>query len=117
MTNIFPSNPASGDQFTLTLEVFEADGTTPKDLTGLYIGITVRTVPDPDGTDDADAAFSASQAGGPTGVVVFLLGPFAAGAYWLDVKTFATGTPPVRSGLVNPTKFDVVQSVTMRTTP
>jgi len=112
MLNIFPKQPCSGDIVVLKLEFFQADGVTPKDLTGLKIGVTVKV--EADTSSDTGAIFKQDLPGDTTGIVVFHMGPFVFGTFWLDIKSW-NGTE--RSSVIAPTQFKVQQSVTNRPMP
>jgi hypothetical protein len=113
MLNIFPKQPCSGDIIVLKLQFYQSDGITPKDLTGITVGVTVKIAPDTDLTD-AKAVFEKDIPGDTTGTITYQMGPFNYGTYWLDVKSWSG---PQRSNVLSPTEFKVQQSVTNRATP
>lgn len=116
MANIFPQPLYSGDVIPLQLSFFEADGTTPKPLTGNTIGLTVKT--QPSNTDDAQGIYSQDVVGDATGIINFQITPLNAGNYYLDIKNWITGqTPPQRTTIIGTTQFTILQSVTARAVP
>jgi hypothetical protein len=95
-TSIFTQPFFSGDCIPITVSFFGADNTTPMDLTGQYVGITIKH----NQTDaDANALYKNDIAGNTTGIINFLIPGFTssaptliAGTYPFDIKRWdATG--------------------------
>lgn len=107
--NIFPQPLCSGDTIPLNLAFKDKVTGNPIDLTGKTVGVTVKTQPGND--PDTDAAFFYDVSGDTTGAINFLLGPFVAGDYWLDVKLWTGAT---RSTILAPVQMHILQSVTSR---
>jgi hypothetical protein len=114
MPKLFAYSVYSGDAIPLTLQFYQADGTTPLDLTGRIIGTTIKLK----ATDlDADALFQKDIAGDPTGVISYLIPGLDVGGYWIDVKSWDVALGYQRSTVIGSQKFQVEQSVTLRATP
>lgn len=107
-SSLFPNPPCSGDIVPLTL-TFTENGQ-PYSLVGATVGMTIKIAPST--VNDADAIYTKDVAGDATGIINFLVGPLPTGTYWLDVKMW-NGTG-MRTTVIQPSKFSVVQSVTLR---
>src|SRR5215831_16824000 len=95
--SVFNQAFPSGDDISLTVEFYQSDNVTPKDMTGFTVGMTIkRTVTDPQ-TDlpipDSAALYQKDLPGNTTGLFLFAIPGQTAGAptfqpgdYFLDVK-------------------------------
>jgi len=114
MPALFAYTLYNGDAIPLTLQFFQADGTTPLDLSGKVIGTTVKLKPtDP----DSAALFQKDIHGDATGIISFLISSLNVGGYWIDVKSWDVALGYQRSTVIGSQKFSVEQSVTARATP
>ncbi len=112
MIQLFSYDLYSGESNPLALRFYEADGVTPLDLTGQFVGATVKAKPtDP----DSAALYKSDVAGNSSGLVEYLIPPLAAGAYCIDVKQWDSAYE--RSTVIGSQNFSVLQSVTARPTP
>jgi hypothetical protein len=92
--SIFAQPFYSGDCIPITVEFFGADNVTPLDLTGQYVGLTVKqNQSDP----DANALYKSDIAGTTSGIINFLIPGFtgtiptlAAGSFPFDIKRWDT---------------------------
>ena len=123
--SIFSQAFPSGDDIPLSIQFYQADNVTPKDMTGYTVGLTVKTtVTDPQ-TDlpipDSSALFQKDLAGNTTGLFPFLIPGQTAGVptlvpgnYFLDVKQWdSTG----KRTTVLTTTLPINESVTQRPIP
>jgi hypothetical protein len=93
-SSIFAQPFPSGDCIPIRLEFFAADNVTPMDLTGQYVGTTVkREQTDP----DSSALYQHDIAGDSTGVINFMIPGFTGsaptlipGVYFIDFKRWDT---------------------------
>jgi hypothetical protein len=111
MLNIFPQPMCSGDVYPLKMSFTQ--GGQPFNLTGKTFGLTVKLNPE-DSNDTTEAIQWQNLNGDTTGVIAFSVGPFEAGTYWMDVKTWTTGSTGSRSTVIPPLQLRIIQSVTTR---
>ena len=104
----------SGDVIPLTLNFYQADGTTPMNLTGITVGATVKSVIT---TPDSGAVYWKDIPGDSTGVIAFSIPGLAAGTFWLDIKWWNTTLNNARQTVIGATQLVIQQSVTSRTVP
>jgi hypothetical protein len=115
MANIFPYALYSGDPIPVTLIFYDLvkdpSGNTVLDLTGSYVGLTVKV----NETDaDVNALYQEDMVGDMTGQVAFSIPGQAVGTFFLDVKWWdKTGT---RNNILAQ-QFTINQSTTLRTAP
>ena len=118
MLNIFPQTLSSGDNIPLKLKFTDPTSGAVISLVGSTFSATVKNDPLEADSNDSDAIFTQNIVGDATGLINFMLGPFAAGIYWLDVKQWNTAATPVTRTTVIPSfQFKIIQSTTARTTP
>jgi hypothetical protein len=115
----------SGDDIPLSVQFYQADNVTPKDMTGYTVGMTVKaTVTDPQTklpVPDSAALYEKDLAGNTSGLFPFKIPGQTAGAptlapgeYYLDVKRWdSTGTRTT----VLTTALAINESVTQRAAP
>ena len=119
--SIFPSGFPSGDDIALTVQFYQADNVTAKDMTGYTVGMTVKTqVTDyqDNPIPDSAALYQHDMAGNTTGAFTFKIPGQTAGAatlapgnYYLDVKQWdSTGN---RTTVLS-TRLPIDESVTQR---
>lgn len=107
---LFPRTPCSGDITVLKLTFKDKVTGDPLNLEGAIVGITVKIAPSDE--PDTSAAFMKDIPGDATGIINFYIDPLEVGTYWFDVKMWQSDG--LRSTIIEPTKFSVIQSVTAR---
>ena len=115
----------SGDDIPLSVQFYQADNVTPKDMTGFTVGMTVKqTVTDPQTglpVPDSAALYQKDLAGNTSGLFQFKIPGQTAGAptlapgnYFLDLKRWdSTG---LRTTVLT-TGLPINESVTQRAAP
>ena len=120
MSTILPNPIWSGDSFPIALTFWSVPPTDPtnpstgtvRNLTGYKVGCTVKANA---GDTDSQAKFQQDIAGDTTGKIAFAVTALPVGSYWIDIKIWDASN--VRSTVVNPTQFNVQQSITQREIP
>lgn len=110
--SLFSNPPCSGD--IRPFELFFKDNVTgnPYDLTGATVGMTIKIAPSDE--PDTTGVYMKDIVGDATGKITFYIGPLSVGSYWLDVKMWQINGSQLRTTIIQPTKFSVIQSVTSR---
>ena len=119
--SLFPAYP-SGDDIVLTLQFYQSDNVTVKDMTGLTVGMTVKaTVTDPQTElpiPDSSALYEKDLPGNTSGSFTFAIPGQTAGQptfvpanYYLDVKQWDATN---KRTTVLTTMLPITESVTQR---
>jgi hypothetical protein len=122
---IFNQAFPSGDDIPLSVQFYQADKVTPKNMTGYTVGITVKaTVTDPQlktPIPDSAALYQKDLAGNATGLFPFKIPGQTAGAptlapgsYYLDFKQW---DPAGNRSTLLTTDLAINESVTQRAAP
>jgi len=123
--SLFNSGFPSGDDIPLSVQFYQADNVTIKDMTGYTVGMTVKaTVIDPQTKfpiPDSAALYQKDLIGNTTGLFAFLIPgqtagsvTFVPGNYYLDVKQW---DPAGKRTTVLTTMLPINQGVTQRSAP
>lgn len=122
--SIFPQAFVSGDDIALNVQFYQSDNVTPKSMTGLTVGMTIKTsLTDDQGNPvlDSAALFAQDLPGNASGLFSFAIPgqtvgipTFAPGEYYLDLKQWdSTG----KRTTVLTSMLPINASVTLRTAP